>query len=147
MLASKSSLTASTFRTSATRPSFVANRRCYQATMAVDAATTESAPVDGAPVEAKPEYRKRVLSGVQPTGDLHLGNYLGAIRNWVDLQKLPPAASCQAFAAASLGLWVSSFSHCQPGALGLKLCFAASLGSSWVSSFSQCQPWAHRLKL
>lgn len=28
----------------------------------------------------------RVLSGVQPTGNLHLGNYLGAIRNWVDLQ-------------------------------------------------------------
>jgi len=31
--------------------------------------------------------RKRVLSGVQPTGSLHLGNYLGAIRNWVDLQE------------------------------------------------------------
>ncbi len=30
--------------------------------------------------------RKRVLSGVQPTGALHLGNWLGAIRNWVDLQ-------------------------------------------------------------
>lgn len=28
----------------------------------------------------------RVLSGVQPTGNLHLGNYLGAIRNWVALQ-------------------------------------------------------------
>ena len=27
-----------------------------------------------------------ILSGVQPTGNLHLGNYLGAIRNWVDLQ-------------------------------------------------------------
>ncbi|KAJ9529955.1 hypothetical protein QJQ45_023261, partial [Haematococcus lacustris] len=31
--------------------------------------------------------RKRVLSGVQPTGKLHLGNYLGAIRNWVGLQE------------------------------------------------------------
>ena len=30
--------------------------------------------------------RRRVLSGVQPTGALHLGNWLGAIRNWVDLQ-------------------------------------------------------------
>ncbi len=28
----------------------------------------------------------RVLSGVQPTGNLHLGNYLGAIRNWVRMQ-------------------------------------------------------------
>ena len=30
--------------------------------------------------------RKRLLSGVQPTGALHIGNWLGAIRNWVTLQ-------------------------------------------------------------
>jgi len=30
--------------------------------------------------------RQRVLSGIQPTGNLHLGNYLGALRNWVDIQ-------------------------------------------------------------
>jgi len=29
---------------------------------------------------------ERIFSGVQPTGNLHLGNYLGAIRNWVTLQ-------------------------------------------------------------
>ena len=29
----------------------------------------------------------RILSGVQPSGDLHLGNYLGAIKNFVSLQK------------------------------------------------------------
>jgi tryptophanyl-tRNA synthetase len=29
---------------------------------------------------------QRVLSGIQPTGNLHLGNYLGAIRNWVEIQ-------------------------------------------------------------
>jgi tryptophanyl-tRNA synthetase len=29
----------------------------------------------------------RIFSGVQPTGNLHLGNYLGAIRNWVVLQR------------------------------------------------------------
>ena len=29
----------------------------------------------------------RILSGIQPTGNLHLGNYLGAIRNWVTLQQ------------------------------------------------------------
>lgn len=34
------------------------------------------------------DRQKRVLSGVQPTGSLHLGNYLGAIRNWVDLQDI-----------------------------------------------------------
>ena len=30
---------------------------------------------------------QRIFSGVQPTGNLHLGNYLGAIRNWVRLQR------------------------------------------------------------
>jgi tryptophanyl-tRNA synthetase len=29
----------------------------------------------------------RIFSGIQPTGNLHLGNYLGAIRNWVMLQR------------------------------------------------------------
>ncbi|MBQ7750369.1 MAG: tryptophan--tRNA ligase [Bacteroidales bacterium] len=28
------------------------------------------------------ERKKRMLSGIQPSGDLHLGNYLGAIKNW-----------------------------------------------------------------
>ena len=28
----------------------------------------------------------RIFSGIQPTGDLHLGNYLGALRNWVKMQ-------------------------------------------------------------
>jgi tryptophanyl-tRNA synthetase len=29
---------------------------------------------------------KRIFSGIQPSGNLHLGNYLGAIKNWVELQ-------------------------------------------------------------
>ena len=32
---------------------------------------------------------KKIFSGVQPTGNLHLGNYLGAIKNFVDLQNQP----------------------------------------------------------
>ncbi len=36
----------------------------------------------------------RVLSGVQPTGALHLGNWLGAIRNWVDLQETHDTFVC-----------------------------------------------------
>lgn len=31
--------------------------------------------------------KKRILSGAQPTGELHLGNYLGALKNWVALQE------------------------------------------------------------
>ncbi|KAK9805159.1 hypothetical protein WJX72_002664 [[Myrmecia] bisecta] len=40
-----------------------------------------------APAQATTARRRRVLSGVQPTGSLHLGNYLGAIKNWVSLQE------------------------------------------------------------
>jgi len=29
----------------------------------------------------------RVFSGIQPSGELHIGNYLGAVKNWVDLQE------------------------------------------------------------
>lgn len=32
------------------------------------------------------EQKKRVLSCIQPTGDMHFGNYFGAVKNWVDLQ-------------------------------------------------------------
>lgn len=31
--------------------------------------------------------KKRILSGIQPSGSLTLGNYVGALRNWVELQK------------------------------------------------------------
>ncbi|MGA1705945.1 MAG: tryptophan--tRNA ligase, partial [Candidatus Nanopelagicaceae bacterium] len=38
---------------------------------------------------------KRVLSGIQPTADsFHLGNYLGAIRQWVELQDFHDAFYC-----------------------------------------------------
>ena len=29
----------------------------------------------------------RIFSGVRPSGDIHIGNYLGAIKNWVELQE------------------------------------------------------------
>lgn len=38
----------------------------------------------------------RVLSGIQPTGSIHIGNYLGAIKHWVELQK---TAECIFFIA------------------------------------------------
>ena len=37
---------------------------------------------------------QRVFSGIQPTGSPHLGNYLGALRNWVDLQSRHRAFYC-----------------------------------------------------
>jgi len=42
----------------------------------------------------------RIVSGIQPTGQLHLGNYLGAIRNWVRMQDdLPAESECLFFLA------------------------------------------------
>jgi tryptophanyl-tRNA synthetase len=36
----------------------------------------------------------RIFSGIQPTGELHIGNYLGAVKNWVRLQHLMPTIVC-----------------------------------------------------
>jgi tryptophanyl-tRNA synthetase len=42
----------------------------------------------------------RVVSGIQPTGNLHLGNYLGAIRNWAAMQdSLEPGSEALFFLA------------------------------------------------
>jgi len=43
-------------------------------------------PARGGDKSAMNPPANRIFSGVQPTGNLHLGNYLGAIRNWVALQ-------------------------------------------------------------
>ena len=40
---------------------------------------------------------KRIFSGAQPTGNLHLGNYLGAMRNWVALQHEYESLFCVVF--------------------------------------------------
>jgi tryptophanyl-tRNA synthetase len=42
----------------------------------------------------RPERRPRVFSGIQPSGTLHLGNYLGAVRNWVDMQATHDCVYC-----------------------------------------------------
>ena len=38
--------------------------------------------------------RRKVFSGVQPTGNMHIGNYLGAFRNWVKLQDVYDTIYC-----------------------------------------------------
>jgi tryptophanyl-tRNA synthetase len=44
-------------------------------------------PLDAAvTMGSYPAMKKRVFSGIQPTGNLHIGNYLGALRNWVKIQ-------------------------------------------------------------
>ena len=43
---------------------------------------------------AATKHTPLVLSGMQPTGQLHLGNYLGALKNWVKLQERMPCLYC-----------------------------------------------------
>ncbi|KAL6255120.1 hypothetical protein P5V15_013450 [Pogonomyrmex californicus] len=40
------------------------------------------------------KYPKRIFSGIQPTGSIHLGNYFGAIRRWVELQNSGETMIC-----------------------------------------------------
>lgn len=61
--------------------------------------------------------RKRVLSGVQPTGRIHLGNYMGAIKNWVKLQE-DYGACCAAISTVhkqlshGIAAWLMQIRHC-----------------------------------
>ena len=54
----------------------------------------------------------RMVSGIQPTGRLHLGNYLGAIKNWVALQNKYPEAE-KLYFIADLHALTNQFSHGQ----------------------------------
>jgi tryptophanyl-tRNA synthetase len=45
-------------------------------------------------MSAAAKHRPLVLSGMQPSGQLHLGNYLGALKNWVKLQEQMPCFYC-----------------------------------------------------
>ena len=48
--------------------------------------------IEFAPVTT--DHKPLVFSGMQPTNTLHLGNYLGALRNWVKMQDLMPCIYC-----------------------------------------------------
>lgn len=74
-----------------TRPATVAGHgvRALDSTVMDETTTGGGAGATAAPDRAeqpKAGRRPRIFSGMQPTGTLHLGNYLGALRNWVDLQ-------------------------------------------------------------
>ena len=51
-----------------------------------DAVTTEKETSAAVAPPKKKVRTRRILSGVKPTGSLHLGNYLGAIKQWVEFQ-------------------------------------------------------------
>lgn len=65
-------------------PLSLSSRNHLSPILRMSSSSTEAAPeTDKQPAKKK---QSRILSGVQPTGSLHLGNYLGAIRQWVDFQ-------------------------------------------------------------
>ena len=89
---------------------------------------------------------QRIVSGIQPTGNLHLGNYLGAIRNWVRMQDAMEGDSrCFFFLADLHAITV----HNDPAALRANVReMAAALLASGVDParsvlFSQAQVPAH----
>jgi tRNA synthetases class I (W and Y) len=71
--------------TSSSRP--LAGEFCIPSRdIAQDPARMSRCPGRGCQIEGRVR-RQRILSGVQPTGKLHLGNYCGAVKNWVALQE------------------------------------------------------------
>ena len=62
--------------------------------MSADTAAPRAEHSDIAIPEPTPGFSPRIFSGVQPTGNLHLGNYLGAIRRFVEMQRLMPCIYC-----------------------------------------------------
>ena len=61
---------------------------------AAAASDTLVIPMTDAADISQPERRPRIFSGIQPSGTMHLGNYLGAIRNWVALQETHDCVYC-----------------------------------------------------
>lgn len=59
----------------------------------MSAETEPSAQIVGTPGSVR-STRTRVFSGIQPTGSLHLGNYVGAVQNWVRMQETHDCIIC-----------------------------------------------------
>ncbi len=88
----------------------------------------------------------RVLSGIQPTGNLHLGNYLGAIRNWVRMQdEMAAGSECLYFLADLHAITV----HNDPAALRANIremaatLFAAGIDPDRSTLFRQAHVRQH----
>ena len=73
------------------RSVLTAVQQSHIATRSVRSSSSSSLPSSSSSFSAEPSTSKPVrprviFSGIQPTGIPHLGNYLGALRNWVELQ-------------------------------------------------------------
>ena len=90
--------------------------------------------------------RPRVLSGMRPTGKLHLGNYMGALANWVKLQNQDDQYDCYFFIADLHALTTdyADTSGIAPNTLEVALDFlAAGLDPARSTIFVQSQVKQH----
>jgi len=99
------------------------------------------------PNPATPPARPRVLSGMRPTGKLHLGNYMGALANWVKLQNDPIAKFDCYFFIADLHALTTDYadtSKIAPNTLEVALDFlAAGLDPAQCTIFVQSHVKQH----
>lgn len=87
---------------------------------------------------------KRVFSGAQPTGNLHLGNYLGAIRNWVDMQKTFESSLYCIVDLHAITLWQEPQALRKATREVAAAYFAAGIDPQRSATFVQSQCQAHR---
>ena len=85
----------------------------------------------------------RIFSGIQPSGDLHIGNYLGAVRNWVELQyKHPGALFCVVDYHAITGNYDTAVLRARRWEMARSL-MAAGIDPSSASLFMQSEVVEH----
>jgi tryptophanyl-tRNA synthetase len=90
--------------------------------------------------------RKRVLSGMRPTGRLHIGNYFGALSNWLELQEAQDKYECFFFLADWHALTSDYADTSQIAENTLQLAvdwLAAGLDPKRVTVFQQSQVKEH----
>jgi tryptophanyl-tRNA synthetase len=104
---------------------------------------------------------KRILSGVQPTGELHLGNYLGAIRHWVALQEtheslfcivdlhalttLPDPLKMRAYSREVAAVYLASGIDPEKSAIFLQSAVPAHCELAWIFSCLTPLGWLNRM--
>ena len=82
-----------------------------------------------------------MLSGVQPTGKLHLGNYLGAIKNWVGLQEQYGEGQQEGRSREGGGRWGPYTAPCCMGA------YWVGMQEQYEYGEGQQRGWVHDFRL
>ena len=90
------------------------------------------------------DFTPRVLSGIQPTGHLHLGNYLGAIRKFLPLQDSYPCLFCVVDLHAITAQLVHDDLAAQTRSIAAAY-LAAGIGIFWLMLDPKRQGWHDKI--